>query len=64
LDITYNVWIYVAPVAERLTVVCKGQKPTDIEIKDSGVLTFLSDCTGYENNVMIWFLTIHSVNPL
>jgi hypothetical protein len=43
-------------------VLCKGQKPTDIEIKDSGVLTFLSDCTGYGNNVVITALTFHSVN--
>jgi hypothetical protein len=37
-----NTWIYVAPVPERLTVNCTGKKPTDVEIKGSGVLTFLS----------------------
>jgi len=57
-----NPWIYVAPVPEHLTVLCKGQNPTDIEIKDSGVLTFLLDCTGYGNSVMIRSLTVHSVN--
>jgi hypothetical protein len=57
-----NVWIYVAPVPEHLTVICKSQKPTDIEIKDSGVLTFLSDCMGYGNNVMIRSLAVRSVN--
>jgi hypothetical protein len=25
-----NAWIYVAPVPEHLTMLCKGQKPTDI----------------------------------
>jgi hypothetical protein len=46
-----NAWIYVAPVPERLTVFCIGQKPTDIEIKGSDILTFLSACTGYENTL-------------
>jgi hypothetical protein len=57
-----NAWIYVAPVPERLTVLCVGQKPTDVEIKGSGVLTLLSDCTGYGNTVIIRSLTVHSVN--
>ena len=57
-----NAWIYVAPVPERLTVLCIGQKPTDVEITGSGVLTFLSDCTGYGNTVIIRSLTVHSVN--
>jgi hypothetical protein len=41
-----NVWIYVAPVPKRLTVLCIGQKPTDIEMTSSDVLTFLSSSTG------------------
>ena len=40
-----NAWIYVAPVPDRLTVLCEGQQPTGIEIKGSGVLIFLSACT-------------------
>jgi hypothetical protein len=52
----------VAPAPESLTVLCKGQKSTDIEIKGSGVLTVMSDCTGYGNNVVITTLTVHSVN--
>jgi hypothetical protein len=40
-----NVWICVAPVPERLTVLCIGQKPTGIEMSSSGVLTFLSTST-------------------
>jgi hypothetical protein len=62
MSLTENAWIYVAPAPERLTVLCKGQNLTDTEIKDSGVLTFLSDCTGYGNNVMIKSFTVHSVN--
>jgi len=57
-----NAWIYVAPVPECLTVLCIGQKPTDVEIKGSGVLTFLSACTDYGNTVIIRSLTVHSVN--
>jgi hypothetical protein len=57
-----NAYIYVAPVPERLTVLCTGQKPTDVEIKGSGVFTFLSACTVYENTVIIRSLTAHSVN--
>jgi hypothetical protein len=33
-----SAWIYVAPVPECLMMLCIGQKPTDIEITDSGVL--------------------------
>ena len=40
-----NAWIYVAPVPERLTVLCTGQRPADVEITGSGVLTFLAACT-------------------
>jgi len=52
----------VALVPERLTVLCVGQKPTDVEIKGSGLLTFLSDCTSHGNTVIIRSLTVHSVN--
>ena len=62
ISVRENAWIYVAPVPERITVLCVGQKPTDVEIKGSGVFTFLSDCTGYGNTVMIRSLTIHSIN--
>jgi hypothetical protein len=55
-------WIYVAPVSEQLTVICIRQEPTVVEIKVSGVLTFLSACTGYGNNVIIRSLTVWSVN--
>jgi len=57
-----SAWIYVAPVPESLTVLCMGQKPTDIEIIGSGVLIFLSTCTSYGNTVKIRSLTVHSVN--
>ena len=62
MSLTDNAWIYVTPVPESLTVLCKCQKPSGIEIKGNGVLTFLSDCTGYGNNVVITALTVHSVN--
>jgi len=57
-----NAWIYVAPIPERLTVLCEGQQPTDIEIKGSGILTFLSVCMGYESTVLIRSISIHSIN--
>ena len=62
ISLRENAWIYVAPVPERLTVLCEGQKPTDVEIKGSGVLSFLSACTGYGNTVIIRSLSVHSVN--
>jgi hypothetical protein len=52
----------VAPVPEHLTVLCRGHKPTDVEITGSGVLTFLSACTSYGNTAIIRSLTVHSVN--
>jgi hypothetical protein len=57
-----NAWMYVTPVPEHLTVLCEGQKPTDVEITGSGVFTFLSACTGYGNTVIIRSVSIHSVN--
>jgi hypothetical protein len=57
-----NAWIYVAPVPESLTVLCNGQKPTDVKIKGSGIFTFLSACVGYGNTVILRSFTDHSVN--
>ena len=57
-----NAWVYVAPVAERMTVLCPGQQATVLELRDSGILTFMSACTGYGNNAIIRALTVHSVS--
>jgi hypothetical protein len=54
-----NSWIFIAPTPEQLTVMCPGQNPTNTEIKDSGILTFLADCTGYGNKIMIRAITSH-----
>jgi hypothetical protein len=57
-----NSWIYVAPKANRMTVLCSEQNPTDLEIVGSGILTFLADCTGYGDKVMLRSATAHFVN--
>ena len=57
-----NAWIYVAPVPERLTVLCTGQRPADVEITGSGVLTFLAACTSYGNTAIIRSLAVYSIN--
>jgi hypothetical protein len=57
-----NTWLFEAPVPERLTVVCKGHNPTDVEDTNSGVLTFLSECTGHGINVMIKSFVVQSIN--
>jgi hypothetical protein len=57
-----NSWIYVAPKPNQLTVLCPDQAPTDIEITNSGILTFLADCTSYGDRVMIRSITSHLVN--
>jgi hypothetical protein len=49
-------------VPDHLTIVCSGQNLSDLEIKDNGVLTFLSDCTGYGDRIMIRSITAHYVN--
>ena len=49
----------MSPVPERLTVLRRGQKLTDIEVTGRGVLTFFSACTGYGTTVIIRFLTVH-----
>jgi hypothetical protein len=57
-----NSWIYVAPAMTQMTILCSDQKPTDIEIEGSGILTFLGDCTGYGDKTMIRLVTSHYVN--
>lgn len=52
----------MAPVPERLTQICAGQKPTDVEIKGSGVSPFLSACTGYGNTGIIKSQTVRCIN--
>jgi hypothetical protein len=34
----------------------------NMEIKETGILTFLADCTGYGNKIMIRAITSHYVN--
>jgi hypothetical protein len=57
-----NSWIYVAPATTRMTVLCSDQNPTNVEIKGSGILTFLADCTGYGDKAMRRSLTFRYVN--
>ncbi|PNF34241.1 hypothetical protein B7P43_G17488 [Cryptotermes secundus] len=57
-----NSWIYIAPVPSQMTILCPAQQPTELEIKNSGILSFLLDCTGYSNKVMIRSITSHYVN--
>jgi hypothetical protein len=57
-----NSWLFVVPVPDHLTVVCLGQNPSDLEIKVNGVLTFLSDCVGCGDKIMISSVTAHYIN--
>jgi hypothetical protein len=57
-----NSWMFVAPITDHITVICPDQKPSETEIKDSGTLTFLADCTGYGEKIVIRSITTHSVN--
>ena len=52
----------MAQVPELLTDLCIREKPTDIEIRGSGVFMFLFVSTGYGNKVIIRSLPIISVN--
>jgi hypothetical protein len=57
-----NSWIYVAPVPSQMTILCPNQSPTGLEVKNNGILSFLTDCTGYSERVMIRSITSHYVN--
>jgi hypothetical protein len=57
-----NSWIFIAPIPEQTTVMCPDQNPMNMEIKDSGLLTFLADCTGYGKKTMIRAIASHYVN--
>ncbi|KDR06832.1 hypothetical protein L798_03889 [Zootermopsis nevadensis] len=49
--------------SNQTTVLCPDQEPTDVETKSGGILTFLTDCTGYGNKIkMIRSITSHCVN--
>jgi hypothetical protein len=54
--------LFVAPVPDHLTTVCSDHKPSDIQIEDNGMLTFISYCTGYGDKIMIRSITAHYVN--
>jgi hypothetical protein len=47
-----NSWLFVAPVPDHLTTVCSDRKPSVIEIKGNGILTFLSDCTDCGDKIL------------
>jgi hypothetical protein len=57
-----NSWLYVAPVPSQMTVICSGQEPMDVELKDIGILTFLADCTGYSDKAILKSVTTHYIN--
>jgi hypothetical protein len=46
-----NEWLYVAPRADTLTVLCSGQEPTNVEIYGTGKLEFHSFCKGYGRKI-------------
>jgi hypothetical protein len=45
-----------------MTILCPDQQPTELEIKGNGILSFLTDCTGYSDKIMIRSVTSHYVN--
>jgi hypothetical protein len=44
-----------------MTILYPNQSPAELEVKNSGILSFLSDCTGYSYRV-IRSVTSHHVN--
>jgi hypothetical protein len=46
-------WLFVAPKAERLTIICKGHEAVDEILKGSGKVSFFKYCRGYSGKVMI-----------
>jgi hypothetical protein len=53
-------WLFIAAVPDHPETVRSDQKPTDIEIKDNGILTFSYDCTECGDKIMP--VTAHCVN--
>jgi hypothetical protein len=62
ISLKKNSWIYIAPVPSQMTILCPDQQPADLEIKDSGILSFFTDCTGYSDRIMIRSITSHYAN--
>ncbi|PNF19010.1 hypothetical protein B7P43_G12398 [Cryptotermes secundus] len=62
ISLKRNSWIYIVPVPSQMTILCPAQQPTELEIKNSGILSFLLECTGYSDKVMIRSVTSHYVN--
>jgi hypothetical protein len=42
-----NEWLYFAPVAERVTVLCNGRDPVDVTLSGVGKITLSKQCKGY-----------------
>jgi hypothetical protein len=57
-----NSWLFVVPVPDHLTVICSEQNPSDLEIKDNGMLTFLSEYLGCGDKIMTRSVTAHCIN--
>lgn len=48
-----NLWIYVVPNKEKLTVLCQGKEPVDIILEGVGKLIFYESCKAYGNSILI-----------
>lgn len=48
-----NEWLYVAPRPEALTILCTGQKPSDLEVLGTGKLILHDACKAYGARVLI-----------
>jgi hypothetical protein len=56
-----NSWSYVAAVPSQMTIFCPNQSRAELEVKNNGILSFPTDCTGYSDRV-IRPVTSHYVN--
>ena len=48
-----NSWIYYAPHADIMTILCRDKQPIDVDLVGVGRLSLLPDCKGYSFPVVL-----------
>lgn len=57
-----NVWIYVIPNKEKLTILCQSKEPTDVILTGVGKLTFYEKCKAYGDKILIQTQSMSMMN--
>jgi hypothetical protein len=49
-----NTWIYFAPIADTITILCNNENPVDVSLKGIGKLQVHPGCKGYGTTTILY----------